>query len=202
MKKNSRNKNVQNNILNKKSIYAGAIGIVVTAISFLLDKITIRLMNLLSFPTMNYIFILITTLGESVVFAFIALMLTAALFIYKKPLMAFIFTVASAFSVQWLLKHLIGRLRPFEVGLTSAGIAADSSSFPSGHTIMFFAIIPILGKNFPKLKLALWIVAILIGLSRMYLGVHYLSDVMAGAFLGYGIGWLFMKIEEKYDWKK
>jgi undecaprenyl-diphosphatase len=187
-------------IFNKKSIFVGIIGVIATIISFLVDKIVARLMNLVSFPTMNYIFITITTLGESYIFALIAVILTIALLIYKKPILSFVLTVVSAFSVQWLLKRIIERPRPFEIGLTSAGIAADSSSFPSGHTIMFFAIIPIIGKRFPKLKPLLWMIAILVGFSRIYLGVHYFSDVVAGAFLGYGIGWVLMNLEEKYKW--
>jgi undecaprenyl-diphosphatase len=99
-----------------------------------------------------------------------------------------------------VLKYMIDRPRPFEVGLTSAGVAANWSSFPSGHTLAFFTIVPMIIKKFPKLKTIFWIIAILVGFSRIYLGVHYTSDVVAGAFIGYGIGWAFMKIEERYRW--
>jgi undecaprenyl-diphosphatase len=58
-----------------------------------------------------------------------------------------------------------------------------------------------LSKNFPKIKWIFWVVAILVGLSRIYLEVHYLSDVLAGAIIGYSIGLLFLKLEEKYAWK-
>jgi undecaprenyl-diphosphatase len=75
------------------------------------------------------------------------------------------------------------------------------SSFPSGHTMMFFSIIPIMSKNFPKTKILFWTLAVLIGLSRIYLGVHYFSDVIAGALIGYGIGWICIKMGEKYAWK-
>jgi len=99
------------------------------------------------------------------------------------------------------LKAIIQRPRPFEVMSINNTVTTNMSSFPSGHAMIFFSIIPIMSKNFPKIKTVLWIVAILVGMSRIYLGVHYFSDVVAGAIFGYAIGWTFMKLGEKYEWK-
>jgi len=198
--KKSKEKGDGKDISYKKGLIYCVSAIIVTLIGFLMDRIVIRFMNRLTFPAMNYILISITTLGESYIFAFIAVILTIALIIYKKPVSSFLMSVGLAFIAQSILKIVTARPRPFEVGLTSAGIAANYSSFPSGHTIMFFAIIPVIGKKFPRLNLILWILGILVAFSRVYLGVHYLSDVIAGAFLGYGIAWIFMKLEERYRW--
>jgi len=56
-------------------------------------------------------------------------------------------------------------------------------------------------KNFPKYKIWFWTVALLVAFSRLYLEVHYLSDVIAGAFIGYIIGVIFIMLGEKYGWK-
>ncbi|MFQ5480688.1 MAG: phosphatase PAP2 family protein [Thermodesulfobacteriota bacterium] len=67
------------------------------------------------------------------------------------------------------------------------------NSFPSGHTATAFAMAAVLGKNYPRLRVPLYLTAILIGLSRIVLGSHYASDVTGGAVLGLAIGWLLVK---------
>ncbi|MGV8171950.1 MAG: phosphatase PAP2 family protein [Candidatus Woesearchaeota archaeon] len=164
-----------------------------------LDKTVIKFISLIYSPTIEHLFIIITTLGNAYVFASIIIILTIALIVYKRPVTSFILSVAAAVSIQWLLKIIIQRPRPFEVGLTNPNTnTVVSSSFPSGHTIIFFAIIPLIGKSFPKIRPILWATAILVGFSRIYLGVHYISDVLAGALFGYFIGWTLMKLEERY----
>ena len=64
------------------------------------------------------------------------------------------------------------------------------NSFPSGHTAVSFALAAVLSKRFPRLMAPLYIIAALVGASRVYLGSHYPSDVVAGALLGLAIGWL------------
>ena len=95
--------------------------------------------------------------------------------------------------VATTLKHTINRARPFETypdiqKLTSGG----SSSFPSGHTSDAFSTATSLSLAFPK-----WYViapsftyATLAGYSRIHLGVHYPSDVLAGAIVGAGSAFL------------
>ena len=65
----------------------------------------------------------------------------------------------------------------------------DQFSFPSGHTITAFAIALSLGHLYPQIEPALLLMAASIGASRVLLGMHFLSDVLAGAVFGAGIGW-------------
>lgn len=85
-----------------------------------------------------------------------------------------------------LLKNLTGRPRPFEThtGLTALMAPPDKFSFPSGHTMSAFAIYSSFLATLPWL--APWVLsaAVLIGLSRIYLGLHYPTDVLMGALLG------------------
>jgi len=60
----------------------------------------------------------------------------------------------------------------------------DRFSFPSGHTMAAFAVSTVLALHFPALAPALGVVALSIGASRVVLGLHYVSDVVAGALLG------------------
>ena len=64
-----------------------------------------------------------------------------------------------------------------------------SWSFPSGHTSSSFAFATAVAANNKKLGVAAYVLAALIGFSRIYLGVHYCTDVLAGAVLGvvYGV---------------
>jgi membrane-associated phospholipid phosphatase len=108
------------------------------------------------------------------------------------------------------LKFAFNRPRPKKtypndiVQYTKAG----SYSFPSGHTSQAFATATSISLLYPKWYIIapayLW--ASGVGYSRMYLGVHYPSDVLAGAFLGsasaIGTHYLFKFIRKKYDSKE
>jgi len=92
-----------------------------------------------------------------------------------------------------ILKELFERVRPciaLTDALTPAG-CAGGFSFPSNHAINNFAAAVFLLRIFPAYKWIFLIVAALISISRIYLGVHYPSDVLGGALLGLGFGYLF-----------
>ena len=87
------------------------------------------------------------------------------------------------------LKHRLVRERPFIThhSIVRAAVPLDRFSFPSGHTLhaVCFTIIAI--DAFPVLAWVLVPLALLIALSRVVLGLHYPSDVLAGAAIGEGI---------------
>ena len=87
-----------------------------------------------------------------------------------------------------VLKYFVKRKRPFEVilELESLKIGIDQFSFPSGHTTAAFALaatIAFLTPN-PFISTVFVVLAAIVAMSRVYLGVHYPSDVTAGALIG------------------
>ncbi|ENY72557.1 phosphatase PAP2 family protein [Aeromonas diversa] len=83
-----------------------------------------------------------------------------------------------------LLKNLIRRRRP--AGLPVFITPSDRYSLPSGHTAAAFLVAVVLGSLYSSLLLPLLVWAALVGASRLLLGVHYPSDLLAGALLGSG----------------
>ena len=94
------------------------------------------------------------------------------------------------------LKYLIHRQRPL-VFLKMASKFSEgpgeilNPSFPSGHTVYAFMMATLLSFWFPRYRIIFYIAAGFIGWTRIYLGLHYPTDVIAGALLGYGITKVF-----------
>ena len=102
-------------------------------------------------------------------------------------------------SCNLLLKPLVGRIRPFAVNAAVELLvkAPLDASFPSGHTaVSFAAVFALKAAGSPLWKPAL-AVAVVIAFSRLYLYVHWPSDVLAGVLLGAAVGWAGAKLAEK-----
>jgi undecaprenyl-diphosphatase len=92
-------------------------------------------------------------------------------------------------SVTGALKQWIDRDRPPLVDPDPEPLLSvpETHSFPSGHATVSFACATVLALAVPRLRVPLFVLAALIAFSRVYVGVHYPFDVLAGAVLGYGI---------------
>jgi len=171
--------------MKEKKFLFGILLILALAFSFLLDDYTFRFVDLIQNNFFDIFLGLITYLGEFI----IILILLTLLFLFKRskriytPLMWICFIILGIVSIG--LKFLIARPRPFGLIDYYPFTQLISYSFPSLHAaVALFALI-ILYREFPKHKYTWIIIGMLVILSRVYLKVHYLSDVVGGSILGY-----------------
>jgi membrane-associated phospholipid phosphatase len=107
-----------------------------------------------------------------------------------------------AYSIGYVLKESVRRERPYETlndVYTNHLDSADPYSFPSGHTTGAFALATLLTLRYPKPEVYIpafaW--AGLVGYGRVYFGLHYPSDVLAGALIGAASSYLVYKCQGK-----
>ncbi|MEJ2194677.1 MAG: phosphatase PAP2 family protein [Ignavibacteriaceae bacterium] len=107
-----------------------------------------------------------------------------------------------------ILKEFFERARPCNALsdiLTPLG-CTGSYSFPSNHAVNNFAAAAFFTKLFPRYKSVLFIIASIVALSRVYLGLHYPSDIIAGAGIGFVFGYfgglVVLKIDDMINRKK
>lgn len=190
----------------KKRWIIGVIFIaIVLGLSFYFDNEIIKFISNLRNLYLDKLFLVIKFLNNEII---IVILLTLLLLWKKKKrewILPLWLTMGITAIITVALKIIVHRLRPFSAGIVplAAGIIAKASylvwdfSFPSGDTSFIFCTIPIVSKLYPKLKY-FWIgFAVLVGLSRIYFGLHYPSDVISGALIGLFTGMIIVKTEEK-----
>ena len=89
------------------------------------------------------------------------------------------------------IKKLAGRKRPCDIGQNcwATLLPPDQFSFPSGHSMTAFSVAVPLSLFYPSLEAGLLFCAVSIALSRIVLGLHFLSDIIVGSALGAVIGY-------------
>lgn len=131
--------------------------------------------------------LIITEIGNGIV----TVVLTVILFFAVNEHLAYDFILGTL--TLWLvvefIKSLIRRPRPYSYlkDVRVVGMRARGKSFPSGHTSQAFYMATLLVQYFRGniiISVVLYIVAVLVGTTRMYMGMHYPRDVLAGAVLG------------------
>jgi len=113
---------------------------------------------------------------------------------------SFFQTALIAFAIELpiylTLKNLVKRHRPFnKISQFSSHISpSDRFSMPSGHTAAGFVFATVLAYFYPEYAQLAYTWATLIGFSRIFLGVHFPGDIIAGAFLGYSSAQLALSL--------
>jgi undecaprenyl-diphosphatase len=110
----------------------------------------------------------------------------------KRVLRSLVVLYAIQSAVIYSLKFLVQRQRPLFLLETASKLSKGPGeiidpSFPSAHAVFSFMMATLLALWFPRYRIIFFIIAGFIGWTRIYLGLHYPTDVIIGALLGYGI---------------
>ncbi len=152
------------------------------------DRAIILFVQSLRFPALSFVMRFFSNIGEA---GLVWLVMIAALLLFKKTRRVG-FDILVSLAICWCLSNLVvkpivGRVRPY-VGieeLTAIVKLPSDASFPSGHACASFACAYPAGRGLGrKAGIAVWVLAALITVSRVYVGVHYLTDILAGAAIG------------------
>lgn len=169
-------------------------------------QILLWIQEYLRFPVLTEFFTKFTRLGD---FGLIWIILGLLLLISKKTRRAGVLVLASLLGSLLLnnlfLKNLVARTRPYEVvdGLKLLIAAQSDYSFPSGHAGSSFAAATAMFLALPrKYGIPALTGAVLIGLSRLYVGVHYPTDVLVGTVTGILIAVILYQIFTRFVWKR
>lgn len=154
-------------------------------------------------PVLDAIMVGITTLGNAGLFwLLLGIILVAIPKTRKSGVLVLVAIIIDAILCNGILKNLFARIRPFDMNTAIELLITSPKdySFPSGHTaVSFAAVAALVFAGEKKLwKLAL-IPAVLIAVSRLYLYVHYPTDILGGIGVGILAGWLSYIIVTKLE---
>lgn len=150
-----------------------------------------------SFPIPRRIFQVASRLGDGIIWYVLIVALPC---IYGRqalrPAVVMALTGALGLVVYKVLKRAFVRERPFitHTAIDPAMPPLDRYSFPSGHTLHAVSFALQASMHFPQLAWVLIPLALTIAASRVVLGLHYPTDVLAGAVLGASLGMLGMSL--------
>ncbi|MBU1703557.1 phosphatase PAP2 family protein [Patescibacteria group bacterium] len=165
--------------------------------SLVIDTNVIEFIEQSRTEILNRMMVLITDAGFFLILSVIATFLIVTRR-YKELLMV---AAACLFALEsgYIIKKLFQIPRPDH--LTTQLTYATGYTFPSLHAAISFAIIPFIRRLFKKKWVEYGIVILLLSIagSRIYLGVHYLSDILFGGLLGYLFAWTIISMEQRYE---
>ena len=133
----------------------------------------------------------ISFIGEGIVVLIIMTIVFLIVRKGKKLPFLWLSIIISAIITQ-LLKLIVMRHRP------DVALSLDSSfSFPSGHATAIFSVLALIWKELPWLKWFWLVFAVVVAFSRLYLGLHFLTDVVTGVIIGFSVGLIVVRYEKK-----
>jgi len=152
--------------------------------------------NHFHFRWLDTIMLPITYCGDGTVLAIVALGLWK-LRGWRKFLWLVLILISAGILVQ-IIKYFFPSPRPSAVfsDIHILGPVLRARSFPSGHVTSTFGLVSFLSREFPQLATLIWVMAIVIGFSRVYVGAHFPADVLFGAGLGYLVAKIYIVIWE------
>ncbi|MCI8599936.1 MAG: phosphatase PAP2 family protein [Lachnospiraceae bacterium] len=149
-------------------------------------------------PLLDNVMRFVTSLGDAGFIAIIACIVLLGIRRYRRVgVKASLSLILDFVVVNVLLKNLVARARPYQAlkGLLLLVEEATDYSFPSGHSGACFAVASVMFLCLPrKVGVPAIGMAALIAFSRLYVGIHYPTDVLGGILIGCLTGWTAWKV--------
>ena len=181
-------------IYKSKNIWILIIGILVFLVAYRVDNTINLFFKNINNEFLDFILGIATNFGFLV---FVALLVPSMIFYKKNKRIVYLLWLSFIISIlfAFIAKLIFLRQRPNELVYPFLNII--NYSFPSMHSTVVFSLLPILMKHMPKQRYFWLIFTIFVAFSRVYFGLHFLSDVVFGALVGYLIGNFLLDYEYK-----
>lgn len=168
-------------------------------LSLIFDNDIVRIMAENRTPILTVFFGALTWVGTLIFIPFLIISYYFLKTRRKHLIIPLWVSLGLSLALAYLLKFSVRNSRPEQALGIKAAISETGYAFPSAHATAAFSALPLLESNLKNLSWLLHVLAFLIAFSRVYLGVHYLSDVIAGAIIGYGISdFIACNLNNKY----
>ena len=163
----------------------------------ILDMTVIKAVNIIQNPLSDRIMIFFTSLGDNGIIWIVLLLILLSKKKTRKTGIVLIISIAAVFILTDYIKESFHRIRPYEyMHFIPKVKTSGTSSFPSAHSAIAFAVFGIYYFYNLKYKYIIGTIAFIISVSRFYLNVHYFTDVLAGIALGFTISYILFYIHE------
>ena len=146
----------------------------------------------------NRFWLCVTRLGNG---SFLWIVLSAVMLLLPQTrwiaVRSFVLIAFGELVINAVVKMLIRRKRPYDVceELSTVQIRPKDTSFPSGHTCMGFVMTLFYAQVMPGwFAVSILVISCMLAFSRMYLGVHYPTDILGGIMLAVGIDWVYFLV--------
>ena len=154
----------------------------------IMDQTAVNAVKLIQNPLLDKIMVFFTSLGDNGIIWIILLIVLLSGKKTRNKGVVLLITVITVFILTNYLKEEFHRVRPYEyMNFIPKVKTSGTSSFPSAHSAVAFAVFGISYFYHLKYRYITGIFALIIAVSRFYLGVHYFTDVLAGIFIGFAV---------------
>ena len=161
----------------------------------IIDQTAVNAVSIIQNPLLDRIMIFFTTLGDNGIIWIILLIVLLSKKKTRNTGIVLLVTVITVFVFTDYLKGEFYRIRPYEyMNFLPKVETSGTSSFPSSHSSIAFAVFGIYYFYNLKYKYIIGAVALIIAVSRFYLEVHYFTDVLAGMALGFAVSYILFHI--------
>ena len=163
----------------------------------IMDQTAVNAVKLIQNPLLDKIMIFFTSLGDNGIIWIILLVVLLSGKKTRNKGVVLLITVITVFILTNYLKEEFHRVRPYEyMNFIPKVKTSGTSSFPSAHSAVAFAVFGVYYFYNLRYKYVIGVIALIIAVSRFYLEVHYLSDVLAGIALGLTVSYILFHVNE------